>query len=137
MLCEFFFNFYFILFSLLECNCFTMLCQFLLYNKVNQLYVNIYPIPLEPPYDPHIPPLWASQSTELSSLCCTAASHQLAILHTVVYISQCFSPSSFLILYLQFTLASLGPLPFHRVYDQLIKSPPKEKQRKCINVKLI
>ena len=29
--------------SLLEYNCFTMLCQFLLYNKVNQLYVYIYP----------------------------------------------------------------------------------------------
>ena len=30
-------------------NCFTILCQFLLYNKVNQLYVYIYPLPLEPP----------------------------------------------------------------------------------------
>ena len=29
--------------SLLEYKCFTMLCQFLLYNKVNQLYVYIYP----------------------------------------------------------------------------------------------
>ena len=29
--------------SLLEYNCFTMLCQLLLYNKVNQLYVYIYP----------------------------------------------------------------------------------------------
>ena len=28
--------------SLLEYNCFTMVCQFLLYNKVNQLYVYIY-----------------------------------------------------------------------------------------------
>ena len=45
--------FYFILFiylfilfifltSLLEYNCFTMVCQFLLYNKVNQLYIYIY-----------------------------------------------------------------------------------------------
>ena len=33
----------FFLTSLLEYNCFTMLCQFLLYNKVNQLYVYIYP----------------------------------------------------------------------------------------------
>ena len=33
----------FFLTSLLECNCFTMVCQFLLYNKVNQLYVYIYP----------------------------------------------------------------------------------------------
>ena len=29
--------------SLLECNCFTMVCQFLLYNKVNQLHIYIYP----------------------------------------------------------------------------------------------
>ena len=29
--------------SLLEYNCFTLLCQFLLHNKVNQLYVYVYP----------------------------------------------------------------------------------------------
>ena len=29
--------------SLLEYNCFTMLCYFLLYNKVSQLYIYIYP----------------------------------------------------------------------------------------------
>ena len=29
--------------SLLEYNCFTMVCQFLLYNKMNQLYIYIYP----------------------------------------------------------------------------------------------
>ena len=29
--------------SLLEYNCFTTVCQFLLYNKVNQLYIYIYP----------------------------------------------------------------------------------------------
>ena len=29
--------------SLLQYNCFTMVCQFLLYNKVNQLYIYIYP----------------------------------------------------------------------------------------------
>ena len=33
----------FFLTSLLEYNCFTMVCQSLLYNKVNQLYVYIYP----------------------------------------------------------------------------------------------
>ena len=42
---KFFQHFFKILFltSLLEYNCFTMLSQFLLYNKVNQLYVYIYP----------------------------------------------------------------------------------------------
>ena len=29
--------------SLLEYNCFTMVCYFLLYNKLNQLYMYIYP----------------------------------------------------------------------------------------------
>ena len=33
----------FFLASLLECNYFTMVCYFLLYNKVNQLYIYIYP----------------------------------------------------------------------------------------------
>ena len=31
--------FFFFLTSLLEYDCFTMVCQFLLYNKVNQLYI--------------------------------------------------------------------------------------------------
>ena len=30
-------------------SCFTMSCHFLLYNKVNQLYVYIYFLPLKPP----------------------------------------------------------------------------------------
>ena len=34
---------YLCLTSLLEYNCFTMVCYFLLYNKVNQLYIYIYP----------------------------------------------------------------------------------------------
>ena len=34
---------YFFITSLLEYNCFTMVCQFLLYSKVNQLYIYIYP----------------------------------------------------------------------------------------------
>ena len=34
---------FFLLTSLLEYNCFTMVCYFLLYNKVNQLYTYIYP----------------------------------------------------------------------------------------------
>ena len=35
--------FFFFLTSSLEYNCFTVLCQFLLYNKVNQLYIHTYP----------------------------------------------------------------------------------------------
>ena len=36
----------------LEYNCFTMLYQFLLYNKVNQLYVCIQPFPIVSPSHP-------------------------------------------------------------------------------------
>ena len=55
-----------------------MLCQFLLYNNVNQLLVYIWPLPPEPSVHLHSPSRLSrsSQSTELSSLCYTAASHQ-------------------------------------------------------------
>ena len=48
--------------SLLEYNCFTMVCQFLLYNKVNQLYIYIYPhisslLHLPPSHPPYPTPL--------------------------------------------------------------------------------
>ena len=71
-----------------------MLCQFLLLNKVNHLYVYIYHhIPSScgslPPSLSHAA-RW-SQSTELISLCYAADSHQLSILHLVVYICQCYS----------------------------------------------
>ena len=33
----------------LEDNCFTKLYWFLLYDNVNQLYVYMFPLPLEPP----------------------------------------------------------------------------------------
>ena len=89
-----FFFFSFFLTSLLEYNCFTMVCQFLLYNKVNQLYIYIYPhissLLRLPPTLPSHPSRW-SQSTELISLCYAAASHQLQILHLVVYICPCHS----------------------------------------------
>ena len=71
-----------------------MLCQFLLYNS----YMYIY-IPISPPSCVSLPPslshpsMW-SQSTELISLCYVAASHQLSILHLVVYICQCHSLTS-------------------------------------------
>lgn len=54
---------------LLKYNCFPMLCSFLLYNRVGQLYEYIYPLPLEhPPAPSH--PSSSSQSTEQNSLCC-------------------------------------------------------------------
>ena len=74
----------------LEYNCFTLLCQLLLYNKVNQLYIYIYPhipsllriLPTLP-----IPPLQVVTKQELISLCYAAVSHQLSILHLVVFMS--------------------------------------------------
>ena len=46
-------------FFLLEYNCFTMLCQFLLYTEVNQLYIYMYSFPVGPPslLPPHPTPL--------------------------------------------------------------------------------
>ena len=67
-----------------------MLYQFLLYNSMNQMhvYVNL------PPTQPASHISRSSQSTELSSLCYIAASHQLlqiSILHMVVYVCQFYS----------------------------------------------
>ena len=74
-----------------------MLCQFLLYNKVNQLYIYIYShissLLRLPPTLPIPPPRWP-QSIELISLCYAAASHQLSILHLVVYTCPCHSLTS-------------------------------------------
>ena len=64
-----------------------MLCQFLLYNAVNQLYVCIYPLFLESPsacsLHPSIPPP-SPQSTELSSLWYIAASHEPPVIHVTL-----------------------------------------------------
>ena len=84
-------NFFKIYFKL-EDNCFTMLCWFLLFDKVNQLYLYTWPPSLEPPSHPWRP----SRSTRLSSLCYAAACHQLSILHMYIqgykgYTCQCFS----------------------------------------------
>ena len=73
-----------------------MVCQFLLYSKVNQLYVYI---PISPPSCVSLPPSLShpsrwSQSTKLISVCYVAASNQLSILHSVVYICQCCSLTS-------------------------------------------
>ena len=78
-------------FIFLEYNCFSMLCWFLLYNKVNQLYVYIISSLLDLPPTPLSHPSRSSQSTELSPLCSPEASHQLSVSHMVVYICQCYS----------------------------------------------
>ena len=88
--------YYFFNTSLLEYNCFTMLCQFLLYNKVNQPSAYIYPhIPSLlslPPTFP-IPPLQVvtKHQADLPVLCSCSP---LSILHLVVYICPCHSLTS-------------------------------------------
>ena len=74
-----------------------MLCWFLPYNNVYQLKIYTCPLPLEPPSSPtpsHVS--WLSRSTRLSSLCCPATSHQLAILHMIyVHMFQCYCLNAF------------------------------------------
>ena len=83
----------FFLKPLLEYNCFTMVCQFLLYNKVNQLCIYIYPhisSLLHLPPTLSIPPLQVvtKHQAHLPVLC---NCFRLASLHLVVYISLCHS----------------------------------------------
>ena len=47
----------FFYYYLLGYNCFTVPCQFLLYNRVNQLYIHVYPFSLGSRSPPPIPPL--------------------------------------------------------------------------------
>ena len=78
------------LFFLLGYSCFTVLFWFFLYNKVNLLYVYIYLFPLGP--SSHSPQSHPSRSPQRLSY--TAGSHQLSVLHMVMYLCQSPSPSS-------------------------------------------
>ena len=81
-------------FILLAYNCFIILCQFLLCNKVNQLYTYVISSFLDfPPTTPSHRSR-SSQSTELPSLWHIADFHQLSISHTAVYIYQSQSSNS-------------------------------------------
>ena len=74
---------------LLEYSCFSMLCQFLLYSKMNQLYIYIYPLCF-----------WISflfrspQCIKQSSLCYSVCSHQLPVLYIVSIVYMCQSQPS-------------------------------------------
>ena len=89
----FFCAFFFFYIFKLEYICLAMLYYFLLYNKVNQLYVYIYSLPFEPLVQNPLHSSRSSQNTELSSLCYTAVLHKPSILHTIVYICQCYPPN--------------------------------------------
>ena len=71
------------------------MCQFFLYNEVNQLYVYIYPLPHGPPSHPGAPSHptpshLGHHSTELSCLGYTMASHQY-----FTHVSVCMSIPTF------------------------------------------
>ena len=66
-----------------------MLCQFLLYNDVNQLYVYVCPLLFSLP--PPQPTPLGDHRAELSSLC-YSSSHELSgLLNMAVYTCQCYS----------------------------------------------
>ena len=66
-------------------------CRQILYQLGYQSTINIHiSFPFYSPQS-HLSRL--SQSTKLSSLCCTAVSHKLSISHMVMYICQCYSLS--------------------------------------------
>ena len=64
---------------LLEYSCFTMLCSFLLYSKVNQLYTYIYPL-----FFRFFPDIYSLQSTEQSFF-----AMQQVLIGYLFYIQQC------------------------------------------------
>ena len=84
-------------FFLLKDNCLTMLCQLLLYNEVNQLYVYIYPLPLEAPSHTLIPPFWVitEHRAELPVLY-SSSPRALCFTHGRLYISMLLSICSIL-----------------------------------------
>ena len=73
--------------------CFTMLCWFLLYNKVTQLQITYIPSLLSlPPIHVHPTPLGCN--TAASWLPMPYSSFLLSIVHMVAYICQCYSCNS-------------------------------------------
>ena len=78
---------------LLEHNCFTMLVS-AVKHRGSALCIHTFSslFNLSPTLPPH--PSRPSQSTELSSLCCTAASCYLPILHMETYICHCCTLNS-------------------------------------------
>ena len=90
-------NLVFFLSSLLEYDCFTMFCYLLLYNKMNQLYVYIYPhIPSLLCLPPTLPiPTLQVDTKHRAYLPVLCSCFPLAtILHLVVYICHCYSLTS-------------------------------------------
>ena len=78
LICHYFFNWSII--ALQWCTCFCYRTQ-----RISSMHT--YPLPLEPPSHPILfPPSRSLQSTQLSSLCYSAASQELSVSHMVVCI---------------------------------------------------
>ena len=80
-----------VLFYLLRYSCFTMLYQFLLYSKVNQVSVYMYPLYFFISFT-----FRSQQSLEQSSLCYPVGSHQLSIVYIVSIVYLCQRISQFI-----------------------------------------
>ena len=77
---------------LLEDNCFITLCWFCRTSTwVSHRYMYVPSLLNVPPISVTIHPSRLSQSTGLSSLCHTANSHWLSVLHMAVYMFPCYS----------------------------------------------
>ena len=80
---------------LLECNCFTVVCEFLLFSEVSQRYVYTHPLPAGPPSYPTTHPSRSSASIRLSTaLRSTFALSEITVLHMAVYLCQTLPPDS-------------------------------------------
>ena len=80
----------FLIYLVLKNNCFIILCWFLPHINMNQLYVYICPLPLEPlsHLPPHPTPLGCHRAPGLIS----CVLQQIPILHLLMYMFQCYSP---------------------------------------------
>ena len=79
-------------FFILEYDCFTILCWFLLYNEVNQLFVYIHPSLLDRSPSIPIPPIQVITEHRAELLVLYGSFPLLSVLHMVVYICQSSSP---------------------------------------------
>ena len=83
---------------------FTMWCQFLLYNKVSQSYIYIYPLPFG--FPPHL-----GHHRVLGRIpCFTVSSHQLSILF--IHSSMCIYLYTDIDISMSVPISQLIPLPF-------------------------
>ena len=126
---------HFFLTSLLKYSCFTMVCQFLLYNKVNKLYIDMYPhisSLLCLPLTLLISPLWVvtKHRADLPVLC---SCFQLAIYFTFGSIYKSMPLSHFVPAY-----TSDSPCPqFHSLHLRLYSYLVPRFSRSFLNFFLI